>query len=180
MKFFLEMKHWELFLMIFLPTALCLLFRIPFERLVIASIALFMMIVLQTWFFSIGYWANRRLPESRRSGTALFIIGLTIPVIYLVMVIIIYFPMLSSSTPPPPPTWMLPMHMASMAGIFYGIWFSARKLKSLLENEDADFMIFSNTFFLMWIFPLGIWLIQPDVNKLYYRLEQSPSQSNEG
>ena len=173
------MKHWELFLMLFLPTALCFLFRVPFERLVIAAIALFVMIILLTWLYSIGSWANRQLPESRRSGTTLFIIGLAAPILYTVMAITIYFPMLNSSTPPPPPTWMLPMHLASMAGVFYGIWFSARKLKSLQENEDADFMIFSSTFLLMWIFPLGIWLIQPEVNKLYYKLEQSPPQSNE-
>ena len=65
------------------------------------------------------------------------------------------------------------MHMFSMLGIFYGIWYTARQLKSLLENEDADFMIFSSTFFLLFIFPIGIWLIQPEVNQLYYKLEQS-------
>ena len=62
------------------------------------------------------------------------------------------------------------MHMLSMAGIFYALWFTARKFKSLLENEDADFMIFSSTFFLLFIFPIGIWIIQPNVNQLYHRL----------
>ena len=65
------------------------------------------------------------------------------------------------------------MHMLSLAGIFYGTWFTARKFKSLLENEDADFLIFSSTFFLLFIFPLGIWLIQPNVNQLYYKLTPS-------
>ena len=42
----------------------------------------------------------------------------------------------------------------------------------LQENEEADFMIFSSTFFLLFIFPLGVWLIQPSVNELYQKLEK--------
>ena len=40
-------------------------------------------------------------------------------------------------------------------------------------------MIFSSTFFLLFICPIGIWLIQPGVNELYSRLEQPGEKANE-
>lgn len=172
MTFFLRLRHWELFLMLVLPTALCLLLRIPLEGLVIASIALFLMLVLFAWMFSIGAWANRLLPPERRRGLLLYGAGFILPVVYLLMYIILVLPVIESGTPPEqPPLWMLPMHLLSMAGIFYGLWFTAKQFKSLQAKEDADFLIFSSMFFLLFIFPFGVWIIQPSVNQLFARLD---------
>ena len=44
---------------------------------------------------------------------------------------------------------------------------------ALLKFQNVNFLIFSSTFFLMFIFPLGIWIIQPSVNKLFDKLENS-------
>ena len=172
MTFFLRLRHWELFLMLVLPTALCLLFRVPFKGLVIASIALFLMLVLFAWMFSIGAWANALLPEERRRGLLLYGAGLALPIIYLLLYIILVLPVVESGTPPDqPPPWMLPMHLLSMAGVFYGIWFTAKQFKSLQESQDADFLIFSSMFFLLFIFPLAVWIIQPSVNRLFASLD---------
>ena len=171
MFFFLKLRHWELFLALILPTALCLMFKIPFQLLVVATIGLFLLVVLFGWMFSVGAWCNSKLPAERQSGLALYALSFILPLVYLTMYILLVLPKLGPDAPrSPPPLWMLPMHMLSMAGIFYALWFTARKFKSLLENEDADFMIFSSTFFLLFIFPIGIWIIQPNVNQLYHRL----------
>jgi len=179
MTFFLKLRHWELFLMLALPTIMSLMFDIPLEPLVVAAIGLFMMLVLFLWMFSIGTWSNRQLPESRQRSPLPFAAGLALPIVYLLMYIFLYIPLLQHGAPSKPPLWLLPMHMFSMVGIFYGFWYTARQLKSLQQNEDADFMIFSSTFFLLFIFPLGIWLIQPSVNQLYAQLEQAPADANE-
>ena len=173
MSFFLKLRHWELFLMLLLPSALCWLWRVPFSPLVVASIGLFLMIVLFVWMFSVGTWCNSRLPPERRSGVVLFTVALLIPLVYLLMYILLYLPQLADGPPEKPPLWLLPMHMLSMLSVFYAFWYTARKFKSLAENEDADFLIFSSTFFLLFIFPLGVWIIQPSVNELYHRLTSS-------
>lgn len=165
--------------MLALPTLMSLMFKIPFGPLVSASIGLFMLLVLFAWMFSIGAWSNRHLPESRHRSVIPFGIGLLIPVVYVLMYIFLYIPLLNDGAPSRPPLWMLPMHMFSMVGIFYGIWYTARQLKSLQENEDAGFMIFSSTFFLLFIFPIGIWLIQPEVNQLYNKLATSGPGADE-
>jgi hypothetical protein len=180
MNFFLKLKHWELFLMLVLPTAMTLTFGIPLEPLVVATIGLFLLLVLFSWMLSIGAWANGRLPATRRRSPLPFAAGLAIPLVYLLMYIFLYIPELAQGgAPQRPPLWLLPMHMLSMIGIFYGLWYTARQLKSLQENEEADFMIFSSTFFLLFIFPLGVWLVQPVVNQLYHRLEQVPEDDRQ-
>lgn len=179
MTFFLKLRHWELFLMLALPTIMSLMFDIPMEPLVVATIGLFMMLVLFGWMLSIGAWSNRQLPESRRRSPLPCAAGFALPIVYVLMYIFLYIPLLQDGVPSRPPIWLLPMHMISMVGIFYGLWYTARQLKSLQENEDADFMIFSSTFFLLFIFPLGIWLIQPSVNQLYSSREQAAADTNE-
>jgi len=180
MHFFLKLRHWELFLMIVLPTAMTLMFGIPLQPLVVAAIGLFLMLVLFGWMFSIGSWANSRLPQARRRSPLPYALGLAIPLVYLLMYIFLYIPELQQGgAPRRPPPWLLPMHMLSLAGIFYGLWYTARQLKSLQENEAADFLIFSSTFFLLFIFPLGVWLVQPGVNDLYRKLDQSPGAADE-
>ncbi len=157
--------------MLMLPTTLCFLFRVPFQPLVVANIGLFMLVVLCAWMYSVGTWCNARLPEARQSGILVFALTLVMPLLYVLMYILLYLPQLQSGGPPEkPPLWLLPMHMLSMLSIFYAFWYTARKYKSLAENEDADFMIFSSTFFWLFIFPLGVWIIQPEVNRLYHRM----------
>ena len=166
--------------MLMLPTALCFLLRVPFQPLVVASIGLFLMIVLFGWMFSIGAWCNARLPDVHQNSVVLFAAALVVPLLYLLMYILLYLPQLQSGGPPEkPPLWLLPMHMLSMLSIFYAFWYTSRKYKSLAENEDADFMIFSSTFFLLFIFPLGLWIIQPEINQLYHRLTTSEPAGDE-
>jgi hypothetical protein len=144
MTFFLKLRHWELFLMLALPTIMSLMFKIPFGPMVSASIGLFMLFVLFAWMFSIGAWSNRHLPKSRRRSVIPFGISLVLPIIYVLMYIFLYIPLLNNGAPSRSPLWMLPMHMFSMVGIFYGIW-----------------------------------LIQPEVNQLYHKLEQ-PNPDTDG
>ncbi len=159
--------------MIVLPTLIVYMLRFSFTKLLIATIALFMMIVVFGWLYSLGSWSNAQLPDNLKKTVLPYALGLATPIIYLMLVIILYFPLLESGTPPPPPSWMMPMHFLSMLGVFYGIWFSARQYMALQRGHEVDFMIFSSTFLMMWIFPLGIWIIQPSVNELFDKLENS-------
>lgn len=173
MSYFLKLKHWELFLMVVLPLALTYMLGFKYTVPLIGSIVLFMIIVVFSWIFSIGLWANQDLPQDQQKNLTPFAIGFATPLVYIVMLILIYFPTLNPESRPQPPSWMLPLHILSMMGIFYSIWFSARQYIALQRDHKVDNIIFSNTFFLMWIFPLGIWLIQPSVNQLFDKLENT-------
>jgi hypothetical protein len=178
-SFFLKLRHWQLFLMLLLPTVLCFLFKISFERLVVAGIVLFTIGILFFWMYSITSWSNRYLSQSRKKNLIPYTVGLLLPAIEVLLVIILYFPTLKTDTPTAPPVWLGPLHIVAMIGVFYCLWFTARQFKSLMEKENADFINLGNLLFLFWIFPLGIWIIQPNVNLLYHRLAATNGAEDE-
>jgi len=159
--------------MIVLPLALTYLMKFTYTGSLIGSLVLFVLIVVFAWLFSIGKWANQHLPQDQQRNLILFSLGFALPLVYILLLILLYLPTLSPDSRPQPPSWMFPLHMLSMAGVFYSIWFSTRQYMALQRHHDTDFMIFSNVFFLMWIFPLGIWIIQPGVNQLFDKLDNS-------
>lgn len=63
--------------------------------------------------------------------------------------------------------FIIPAHLISMAGIFYSLYFAARALKSVELQRSVSFNDFRREFFLLWFFPVGIWLIQPRINRLF-------------
>jgi hypothetical protein len=147
------------------------MFGLAFDALVVAAIGLFMLIMLSLWIYSVAIWCNSKLPISRQSSTLLFCLSLVIPLVYVLVYFFFYLPLLQTGgAPAKPPLWLLPMHMLSMLSLFYSFWFTSSKFKLLLDNEDSGFMIFSSTFFLLFIFPLGVWIIQPSVNQLFHKL----------
>ncbi len=154
--------------------AAVLLFGIQFNPLIVSSIGLFMLLVLFMWMLSIGIWSNRQLTALEQRNSTIFIIGLVLPIAYLLAV-----PELSAGNAVKPKLWMFPLHMLSLVGIFYGICYTAGQLKALLESKDANYMIFSNTFFMLFIFPIGGWLIQPGVNQLYHDSKQSENAGDD-
>ena len=159
--------------MIVLPLALTYLMQFTYTVNLIGSLVLFAVIVVFAWLFSIGKWANQHLPEDQQKSPTLFTLGFIVPIIYIVLLILVYLPTLSPDSRPQPPNWMLPLHMLSLIGVFYGIWFTARQYMALQRYHDVDFLIFSSAFFLMWMFPLGIWIIQPGVNELFDKLDNN-------
>jgi len=179
-RYFLKLKSWELFLMVVLPLALTYLMQFKFTVSLIGNIVLFVVIVVFSWLFSIGKWANQHLPKDQQKNLVLFTLGFAVPLVYILLLILVYFPTLSPGSRPQPPGWMLPMHILSMIGIFYSIWFSARQYIALQREREVDTTRFSNIFFLMWIFPLGIWIIQPGVNQLFDKLDNSNILSRDG
>jgi hypothetical protein len=69
---------------------------------------------------------------------------------------------------------LLPLLWRLSAGIRY----TAGQLKTLLKSKDANYMISSNAFSMQLllpprVWPLGVRLIQPAVNRLYFESQQS-------
>jgi hypothetical protein len=61
---------------------------------------------------------------------------------------------------------IFPVHIFSMFCIFYSMWFTAKTIKSIEFKRAVSFSEFAGEFFLLWFFPIGIWIIQPKINKI--------------
>jgi len=49
---------------------------------------------------------------------------------------------------------------------FYQFWFIAKTIKSAELQRDVKFSEFVGEFFLVWFYPIGVWILQPTINKL--------------
>jgi hypothetical protein len=59
------------------------------------------------------------------------------------------------------------LHFAAMFGIFYTMYFTTKTIKTAeTQLEILRFSDFAGEFFLIWIFPIGIWIIQPKINQI--------------
>jgi hypothetical protein len=62
---------------------------------------------------------------------------------------------------------IIPLHLFSMFCIFYSLYFIAKALKTVESQKTVSFSDFAGEFFLIWFFPIGVWIIQPRINKLF-------------
>ena len=132
-------------------------------------ITLVWMLVLIGWLYAVGSAANNRLPEKLKKSTVIYKSGFALAIFYGVLMAFVIFPNmeLSPSAPPTPPLWFIPLHIASMFGMFYGLWFTAKQFVTLQRNEDVKFIDYSGPFFLFWFSFIGVWFLQPRINEIF-------------
>jgi hypothetical protein len=61
---------------------------------------------------------------------------------------------------------VFPLHFAAVACIFYCLYFVAKTIKTAELQREVKFSEFAGEFFLIWFFPIGVWMIQPRINKI--------------
>jgi hypothetical protein len=178
---FLTLKHWQLFgLLLGLPMVFqfitigsvissndpTIMFYF-FPILMILFIGLFF-----GWFYALGTNLHKKLPQTANMNLTRFKIFLLIPVVYMLLISIFMagmFSNLTSGGQPNPAIFALiiPLHLFSMFCIFYCLYFNAKALKTVEWQKPVTFSDFAGEFFLIWFFPIGIWIIQPRINKLF-------------
>lgn len=62
---------------------------------------------------------------------------------------------------------IIPLHLFSIFCMLFALYFIAKALKSVEIMKQARFNDFIGEFFLFWFFPIGIWFLQPRINKLF-------------
>jgi hypothetical protein len=191
---FLKAKHWQLFLLLFgIPMAfeIYIMFTImsdewdPFRNPESASnpflffpiMMLFMLGTFFGWFWSIGVGLQPKLPKEIKMNAAFFKWSVWIPFGYTtalslwagILVTNVFNTSRRGYGPGPIMASggiLLILHLFAMFCIFYDMYFAAKTLKSVELQREAKFSDFAGEFFLIWFFPIGIWIIQPRVNQL--------------
>ena len=51
--------------------------------------------------------------------------------------------------------------------LFFDLNFISKSLALAETGKPVSFYDYSGPFFLIWFFPLGIWFVQPRINRLY-------------
>ncbi len=191
---FLKAKHWQLFLLVFgLPIILqFILFGYMFSSMLAQTnpdpmkmmngmrwtplLVLPIYGIFFGWLWSIAIGLQNKIPENVKMKVKKFKVLFFIPLIYI-SVIMVYFSFAFSSfiqmDQAPQVESMLglfavifPLHLFSMFCIFYTLYFAAKTIKSVELQREVKFADFAGEFFMIWFYPIGIWIIQPKVNKM--------------
>ncbi len=189
-NFFLKLKHWQLFtLMVGLPFLFQILTMVSMvsnlhsdSPQTFNSFGLFpliMVIFFGTffgWFWSIVMGLQTKLPTGVDIKTTRFKIFFFIPLIYMTCISVfmtaIFNGMAGAETAGfidiegPGIALILLLHLLAMFGIFHTLYFVAKTIKTVERQKEVSFSEFAGEFFMLWIYFVGIWIIQPKINAL--------------
>lgn len=194
MNIFLRAKHWQIFLVTFgLPFLFQIIMvstifsniignRKPDPTIIFGYFKFFPIIMLLFmgglfgWFWSVAIGLQKFIPENIPMKVNRFKIFFFIPLIYIVCLMAFMGMAFNSNIwqgNGQPPFWffgvfavIFPVHLFSMFCIFYCLYFVAKTIKTAELQREVSFSDFLGEFFLAWFHFIGIWILQPRINKL--------------
>ncbi|MFA8299774.1 MAG: hypothetical protein ACEPOV_06410 [Hyphomicrobiales bacterium] len=156
---------------------------IPFNSLFSFFFYLFiLMIIVILWFHSISIGLQRKLPKGIKMNVkrfkicfvlSFFVIPINMILGYFVVLHGIYVQAVPSSSENL--THMgffliifllsIPVYIVSIFILFYQVYFAAKISKITELQREVHFYEYTNEFLLFWFFPVGVWFLQPKINK---------------
>ena len=71
-------------------------------------------------------------------------------------------------------TIIRPFHLFSIFSSFYSFYIEAKLLKTVEIQQKAKINNYIREFILFWIFIIGIWFIQPRINRIFEQENVTP------
>jgi len=175
MKTFLRLKHWQLFCLL---VCTYLGFQIVGKTTTVISsqgktttfseyspLVFLFIAVLFGWFYTVGVNLIKKLPDTVKMNITKFKWLMFI----LIMYIFLFYAFVHFRIQPNTITLVIIilLHLFSMFCILYCIYFNAKALKTVELQQPVTFSDYAGEFFLLLFFPIGIWIIQPRINKIF-------------
>lgn len=161
---FLKMQAWELFSLIIMPVLAG--FFIPEKTIpiILPILNTFFFIVIIGWLYSIGIVFNDKLNKELRRDDILFRAN---TVYFLVYVVILFFDIASlQSKLFDESSFAIFFSMYFIFAVFHCFYFASRALVMYEIKRKVNFENHRKEFFLLIAFVIGVWLLQPRINKL--------------
>jgi hypothetical protein len=144
--------------------------------------------ILFGWMFSIAIGLQKMLPPAIKMKTTLFKIFLFFPVVYIALFCLFFAFSLGSlmhvQDGGGPPRLLFagfavifPLHLFAMFCIFYSINFVAKTMKTAELQRPVTFSDYVAEFFLVWFHFVGVWILQPRINKMLKNYENGAAQA---
>jgi hypothetical protein len=132
---------------------------------------------LLVWQWSVGIGLQRFIPEHAKMRIKLFKACIIVPAIYFgILLIIVWTVMMSLPDDPsrfrPNPIYLIlliliiPMHLFTIFSMFHNMVFVAKAIKTAELQRPLTFGDYALEFVMTWFLFVGIWFLQPRVNKL--------------
>lgn len=181
MKQFLKFKHWQLFTLLFaIPFVFQMIMMATVMKsndpgIFISSFPFLLIYVLGlffSWFYAMGVNLHQRLPKTVTMHLKKLKLFLFAPLVYMLFLFGFMFVASSDLNPESHPApaffaWFIPLHFFSVFCIFYCLYFIAKALKAVELQRPVEFNEYAGEFIMIWFFPIGVWFIQPRINRLF-------------
>lgn len=205
---FLRAKHWQIFIpLIAIPFITMIIFSIltafvmvnnvpnrPEDVLWITYLMPFIMLLSASvqfgWFWNVLTKLSKLVPNEVRMPIKRMKLFFFIPLVYFcILPLFIGFVIRNTTNDNLHPGTLINvviagififfLHLFSMFCIFHTIYFVAKTIRSAEIQRNATFSDFTGDFFLIWFFPIGVWFIQPRINKLIQESNGNLNQHQE-
>lgn len=135
-------------------------------------IMILLMSIYFGWYYALGTNLHKKLPVTAPMNLLRFKVFLFFPLVYIPVFMVFMlntFSDLQTHEAPNPFVFLLifPLHLFSMFCMVYCLYFNAKALKTVELQKPVTFSDFAGEFCLLWLFPIGVWIIQPRINKLF-------------
>jgi hypothetical protein len=172
---FLRAKHWQIFFLLFVVPTFAEFAAIgaiptrirswrdfgPSGFLFLGAMVLYLLCVV-AWLGSMGSFFGSIVKPELKMKTLFFRFALVYPVVYVPIFFLVVIPDAGV-----PVSVILPLHLACMVCLFYLLYFVSKNLVLAEIGKQVSFYDYAGPFFLLWFYPIGVWIIQPKVNRLY-------------
>ena len=188
MQLFLKAKHWQLFCAFFLIPVLIPVVAVPLlvssrdpflfiSFMIPASlgVSLFSALLMFGWLRAMVMGLKHRVPADVRINYRTFNWFWGFPLAYLTIGIGLIFWLFTSGRfpffPPPGPDTLFAIfplmlvHLFAVFCIFYCMYIAAKTIKAVELQRNVAFGDFIGEFVLIWFQFIGVWFIQPKLNK---------------
>lgn len=160
MKFLVTIKHWQLILM------LAIYGFWPFETSVFNSIRYLGLSLFVLWAFAIGYYGQKKLEglNLKRNNVK----GISWCTIFILLTILSakFYTQFPSNIHLFLDRFLPIFVFISVIAGLYMLFFAAKTLAKIEFQHDVNSNDYFSNFFLMAIPLIGIWILQPKVNRL--------------
>jgi len=191
---FLKAKHWQLFLlMVAIPVVLQFVLmgkmvadfatQSPPDPVImlgymkfIPVVGILCIAVLFGWLWSVAVGLQNKVPVSVTMKVKKFKLFFTFPLVYMLAFLAFFSAIMSSleANNPEPGSALVgsifavvvPLHLFAMFCFLYTFYFVAKTFKTVELQREVTFGDFAGEFFLLWFYPIGIWILQPKINKM--------------
>jgi peptidoglycan/LPS O-acetylase OafA/YrhL len=161
MKFILGFKHWQVFF-ILLIGSLTSNFTWENHELFNLTLNTFGLLIYFFWYFAVGLELTEHLPSRVELPRTLFIVNAFVLVISMLILVAVFNGEFSSNG-------ILGFFwiVYLMYAIFQFMFYPSKALRTMEQGTEATFGEYFKYGLLTILWPIGIWWIQPKLNKIF-------------
>jgi hypothetical protein len=126
---------------------------------------------LIAWLWSLDIHTKRWVSPDIRPNVRWFRLSLCYGSVYLLFLITLLMPLFAGKVGIGLFALIIPFHILAMICLLYAAYFVAKNFVMAERNVKVGFYECAGPFHLIWMYPIGIWLLQPRITRMFEERE---------